>query len=932
MFKKTKVCSGLMLAFGGTLALGSLPAFAQQQLQKVEITGSSIKRIDTETALPVTVIKREDIERTGATTVADLLEKVTSNNGAGYNVAAALGDAARPGFSGASLRALGSNNTLVLMNGRRLSVYAFDGGAVSLNDIPLDAIERIEILRDGASSTYGTDAIAGVINLITRKDFKGGVVQANYTRPVKTGGTSKDVAATLGLGDLTADKFNVMLNLSHLDLEAIKAADRKFASTAFRPDLGVNRLSSNAFPANISVPGVGLRSPGANAYNGGAGCAPPKSFGTSAGDTRCRFDYASVIDIVPESTRNSLFLRGVALLPGDNQVAAEFAHAKNKYVFRISPTPASEATTFAGDPLVLPITSPFYPKAWVDANFAAQLKPGGVYQPLNIYYRGLEAGPRTNQVDSTQQRLVLSADGRIGSWDYGVGLMNATSKATESYIDGYLLESKLLPAFATGLINPFGFNNAAGLAALNATRFVGDTRIAKSTLTIGDAKVSGEVMQLPAGALAIALGLEGRKEKYDDNPLPVLNTGDIIGGAGSQLPVVSARTIKAVFAEASIPVTKEIEIPLSIRFDKYSDFGNTTNPKAAIRWKLSNSLLLRGSVGTGFRAPTLPDLFAPQTQTNTGGAYNDPLYDNIGNAGGAAGYSLCDGGAGGPATPIFSGKYCNAQLTVKQSGNSGLTPEKSRQFTVGMVFEPTKDISVTADFFQITQRDLIGFVTADTRLVDYVNNFNPATNTSTSQYSTDVFTKFDPAAGAAGGTVIDFIRARFENLGQQRTSGVDVSMKFRLPPTEVGNFRVNWDLAYIISQKVKDVGAADFGPSFVGEYARNGATLRLKHRAELLWERGGWEATGAMNWQSGYVDQNPAPVTGGKARVRAHETFDTTISYTGIKNLKLKFGILNLLDLDPARSNQNDYFQVGYDAANSDPRGRTFSFGAQYKF
>ena len=225
MFQKTKVCSGLLLAFGGSIALSSAPAFAQQQLQRVEITGSSIKRIDSETALPVTIIKREDIERTGATTVADLLEKVSANNGGGYQVSAALGDAARPGFSGASLRALGSNNTLVLLNGRRLSIYAFDGGAVSLNDIPLAAIDRIEILRDGASSTYGTDAIAGVINLITRKDFKGGVVSAKILSPQHKGGGEIGLAATLGIGDLAADKYNLMVNLSHQDIDSIK--DRK---------------------------------------------------------------------------------------------------------------------------------------------------------------------------------------------------------------------------------------------------------------------------------------------------------------------------------------------------------------------------------------------------------------------------------------------------------------------------------------------------------------------------------------------------------------------------------------------------------------------------------------------------------------------------------------------------------------------------------
>ena len=913
MFKRSQVCSAVVAAFGGVLAMSAAPTFGQTQLERVEITGSSIKRVDSETALPVTVIKRVDIERIGAATVEDLLSKVSSSNGQGYNTGLALGDAARPGFAGVSMRALGSNNTLILVNGRRLAVYALDGGSVNLNDIPLAAVDRVEILRDGASALYGTDAIAGVINLITKREFKGLEAALSGSKPTQDGGGGeKSASATIGMGSLSTDKWSVMLNLGHVEIDSLKAKDRSFASTAYRPDLGINRLSSNAFPANIATPG--LVNPVANFYNGGTGCAPPTSFGTSATDKRCRFDYASVIDIFPKSKRDNLFLKGTVEV-GAFELGAEYLLTKNKYKFVISPTPASEATTFNGDPVQLSKDSPFYPTAFIAANF-----PALAGQDLNLYWRSTDAGPRTNEVASSQDRLLFTVDATFGKWDTGIGLMRSTSKATERYTDGYLYEHKLL---GTGnllptdvgysaavqpislAINPFGANDAAGLAAINDSKVIADTRISKSTRTAFDGKVStADLFAMPGGNAGLALGFESRREAFDDNPLPILNSGDVIGGAGSQLPVQASRTVQAVYGEFSLPITKSIEATLSARYDKYSDFGNTFNPKAALRWKVSPSLLLRGSVGTGFRAPTLPDLFQPLQKGNTNGVFDDPLYDS----------------AVGCAT-TFDGRYCGAQLNKKSGGNPNVQPEKSDQFSVGMVFDPAKDVSVTVDYFSITQKGLIGITDADTKLQDYIDNFDKTTQTSSSRYAGDVFTKVD----SAGHTVVDYVLENFANLGDQKTKGIDVSVKYRLPGTSVGNFGLNWDATYLISQRQKDPTTGEW-TNLVGSYNLFGGTLRFRHRTELLWNVTGWEASAAYNWQSHYDDATAPNIVG------VYETVDLGLSYTGIKNLSLSARVKNVLDKSPPSSNQNSYFSVGFDPANSDPRGRTIVLGMQYKF
>ena len=944
VFKASPLVAALATALGGMVIFG--PAFAQttpapapapvaapapvvaplpaaQQLQRVEITGSSIKRIEGATALPVTVLKRVDIDRTGAANVAELVDKLASNNGGGYNIASAIGDAARPGFAGASLRALGSNNTLVLLNGRRLSIFAFDGGSVSLNDIPLEAIDRVEILRDGASHLYGTDAVAGVINLITRQDYVGGQVAGGYLKAQSKGGNARTLSFLGGIGDLATNGWNFMLIGSNDKVDSIKAADRSFAKTAFVPLEGINKLSGNSFPANIISTPIGTVNPFAAFYqrpvgftptvglgiNPGQGsqygCLPPVSYSISDAQRQCRFDYASVIDISPDAQRSSIFMRGTVNIGPNHSVNAEISKARAQALFRISPTPISSATTFNGDPVLLPASSPFYPTAFVAANL-----PTLVGKPISLAYRGIETGPRQNEVKSDQDRLVLEAKGSFGNVDYVTAFLKARSTAKEAYKGGYILESKLIPAFATGKINPFGPNSGEGLALLQGTQYIGEVRESKSTVQIIDGRLSSELFKLPGGALAGALGFEARKETFADNPGAILNAGDIIGGAGSQLPVAGTRNVKAIYGELNIPITETIEALVAARYDKYSDFGNTTNPKLALRWAPSKSFLLRSAIGTGFRAPTLDNLFSQVTQTNTGNSYNDPFYNAAKN---------CD--------LIPDPNYCDAQLTVKQGGNTALTPEKSKSITFGMLIEPSKELSFGADFFQITQRDLIGFISADSKLANYIANFNDATQTSSSIFSKDVFTKV-----VNGVKVIDFVRAQFENLGEQKTRGVDLSIKYRLPKMESGEYRINWDATYLHYQAQKNPGDTEFSPNGVGQFSRNGPTLRWKQRIETIWSKGPWESSLSYNFQSGYYDQNARPGLQIPRKVGNYETFDLGGVWTGVKNLKIRGLVSNVFNQNPPFSNQGLNFQVGYEAANTNPRGRAFGLYGEYKF
>ena len=941
MFKEVPIARCMRRAFTGGvagLAMVAIPSFAQdvQRGERVEVTGSSIKRIDAESALPVTVIKKADLDKLGVSTAAELLDRISSNNGQGYNATLALGDAARPGFSGASLRGLGSTNTLILLNGRRLAVYAFDGGGVNLSAIPLAALERVEILRDGASAIYGTDAIAGVINFITRKDYQGATIEGGYAATDSKGGNYYNGTASFGFGDLATNGFNIFGTLDYRKQTAIKASQRTYAKTAYIPTEGINRLSSNAVPANISVAQLsGLVNPYAPAFRGvAASCAPPASFGIRPTDDRCRYDYASVIDILNPTESASVFLRGTVQLNANNQLFAEYLHSENRYKFAISPVPASEATTFNGDPLLYPSTGKYYPGNGITPAIPGVVVDSGGYPGYaDLYWRTLAAGPRTNVTKEKNDRLLLGAEGSGYGWDYNVGLMRTQNKVTDSYVDGWLKESVLLrtgltpkaPGYSAAVlaaggidpnINPFSISqDAAGQAALAAAKVNQVVRVGKSTRDSIDGRASREVYNLPAGPLSLAVGAEFRREKYEDIPADIFSTGDLVGSGGDLQPVSADRRVSAAFAELNIPIVKNLEGGIAARFDHYSDFGNTTNPKVTLRWQPTQALLLRASAGTGFRAPTLPELFTGTTQTNSGGVYDDPLYDSsLG-----AGTSRC-------ATQ-FNGQYCGAQLKIKQGGNSSLQPEKSYQWSAGFLLEPTRDVSVGVDYFYIKQRQQIGIINGDIKIQDYIDNFNRTTRTSSSVYSGDIITKVDPIAAA---TVIDYTAANYANVAEQITSGIDISARYRLPQTAYGQFTAGIEATYLTSSKNKLKGQSDYTQN-IGLYATFGPVLRYKQVLSLNYDYGPFNAAVFYNWSSSYEDQNPTPA-GTTRRVGAYETIDISSSYTAFRALKLTLGIRNLMDRNPPFSNQNQYFQVGYDPTIGDPHGRTYYARLSYTY
>ncbi|HEY2928577.1 TonB-dependent receptor [Piscinibacter sp.] len=923
MFRKTKVCTGLMLAFGGSLAVSSLPAMAQQQLERVEITGSSIRRVDAETALPVTIIKVEELVKQGVTTVEQAMARIASNQ-SNFGASASIG-ATTGGKSEADIRGLSgptgvnSNKTLVLLNGRRIANHAFDAAAVDLNAIPLAAIERIEVLRDGASSLYGTDAIGGVINFIIKRDYRGLEVSAQTQQPkAKGGGDTNRVTLLGGFGSMAEQRFNVMASLDFRKQNVLVAADRKFSTTGI---LGTSRGAISDGTSGTSFPGD------LNGFEpSGPLCNPPSSVprntnpDNSGAFQSCRYDFSHDVDIIPQNEQVTGLVRGSVAIAPDHTISAEYMRAHNKAISKVAPAPTGH---------IMPATSPFYPAGAPVGSVPDLINPGAPDDTTACGFtncvpggvanwRQVPAGKRTSGDDTTTERAMLEAQGLFAGWDYRTAIGRSKNKSTASVKRGYVNDDLMQLGVWNGVINPFGDQTAAGQAAIDAAQVQADTLIGTAKMDFVDFRVSKDLMQMAAGPLSAAFGFEHRKER---SSFEATDITAVLGSLGidPDSDTGGSRKVTAVFAELNIPITKQLELNAAARYDKYSDFGNTFNPKLGLRYQPTKEMLVRGSINTGFRAPTLYEIYQPASLTFTTDNYDDPL--------------LCPGGAAVPGAS--AGVVCGQQVLQRTSGPAGigqpvstLKPEKSRTMTVGLVFEPSSSVTLGVDLWKIVVRNLISplpeqavFGDATKYSARFVRCSQLAAGPGPGQDRSDVdvclnFPSFDPIA---------FIDTPVENLGELHTHGVDLSAAWRSGATPSGNWGLSMEGTYITSYRYQRERGGAFIDA-VGRYSDNAPVFRWQHTLTGTWSQGPWGSTLAQRFKSSYTDQDPA------FQVGAYAVWDLSVSWTGIKNLTVTAGINNLFDIDPPKSVQNTTFQRGYDPRFSDPLGRTYMFRAAYKF
>lgn len=813
------------------------------ETQHVIVTGSQLSALDMESSLPVQIITSQDIERSGITSVEELVGRLSANLG-NVNHAANIGDESSPGFTGVSLRGLGERSTLVLLNGRRLANYAFSGEAgvgVDLGQIPVAAIERVEILTDGASAIYGSDAIAGVVNFILRADFKGVEASAQTERPRAQGGGGTDhQTASFGLGSNAADGFNVFATIDHQREHELSTRDRGFAA-AFRPDVLVDATTPASLPANVKLGGGLFANP----------AAPGCTSSTVPDHGGCFYDIGRYADLLPETENLGALLRATLSSARRGETYVEVLASRQRIREVVAPTPVNAQYYSSHPDWVIPVGSPFYqPLPGVD---------GDIVDPL---YRAISLGPRVRRGDTQAWRALVGWRGEAARWTLDGAVMQSTTHSSSVLVSGFLDAGKLQDVLATGLIDPFADSGPAGDAALASALIQGSTREARGTTQGIDLHASRDFTVWRGSIATLGFGGEARHESMRDSPTAL---SPLTVGSHYQDYKSGRRDVQALYFEAIVPATPEVQAQLAARADRYSDFGTHLSPKLSLRWQPVKALLLRGAIGTGFRAPSLPELFTAQRSFTNDVALADP--------------ERC------PVTHLAAD--CFPVVNYLVGGNPALRPETSRDLTLGLVIAAGQDSALQVNAWRIVQKNLIGELGDDQLLLP------------TGRYDGTLVVRgpVEAAYPKLPGPVTKLIEIN-ENVGNSDAMGIDVDLRSTLQTREG-----RWTL------------------HLAGTFQ---ASARWQHSLALGWERGSWHATMDEVWKAGYWDDQSG-TDGRRRRVAPYNVWGAQVGY-GDKASPWQFaiGAKNLFDTEPPFTNQRGQAQWGYNSAIADPRGRVW--------
>jgi len=888
-----------------------------ESLSEIVVTGTSIKGLDAESALPVTVLKAEDIARTGATSAEDLFRYISSASSAGSTVQAQATGNQTGSISTISLRGLTSARTLVLINGLRSAPYGGGstgtaGNSVDISSIPVASIERVEILKDGASAIYGSDAIAGVVNFILKDNFQGVDASVYGGAPTRSGGGTEQQASFFGgIGDLKTDRYNINLGLDFDHTQEILGSSRPFASR-YSPGVGNDVTSSFAFPANIAVfPAPAKGKP--TTINPAVGaCAP--SLNDVNFPAQCRFDNSPYDSVQPDTKRGNALLNAHYQLTDTTQLYSQLSFAHVETLTQVQAVPLSyQNPLLPGNPFLayqsnllatqyptyhnpaitptaaaflLPPTSPYYPTAFAAAN-------GMAGQPLNLIYRDFANGPRLQEDTSDTTRAVVGWKGNLLGWDFDTSILYSEVKVKEDLKSGFPLYSKIMPLLDSGTINPFGpTTDPTALAAAQATNFDGQDWSSRTSLTSLSGSASRPLFDLPGGPLSAAVGAEVRRETFIYDPSGPIQTGDITGEGGNQLPENAARSVESAFVEVNMPIIHSLDADAAVRYDHYQGVGSTVNPKGSLKFQPVDWWLLRTSVGSGFRAPSLTDLYAAQASSVTGNGTRDfikcPTFD--------------------PNTAA-----CSFQFSTVTGGNPNLKPEKSTTFTLGTEIEPVKNLHLGFDSFWIYLKDAI-----------VVGGLPIATimqNAASEMQFANLITR------DANGNITSISQTN-SNLFKENVSGMDIDLKYAFDIGDYGRISILGNGTYYYKFATQNPDGSWTGQIDKGLTTVSGVISRWRHSLSLVYDIGNWDASLTQHYQKKYHDSS-SNITGEGRDVGAYDTVDGQLSYHLAKAWTFTLGVINIGDTAPPYANyasSANNFVGGYDLSYGDPRGR-FVYG-----
>ena len=909
----------LAVLAGSVLLSGQ--SMADEAIQKVEITGSSIKRIAVEGALPVQRLSQEAIAKSGATSVADLIQALPAMQG--FTIGAVAAGSNSGGNTSASLHGIGETYTLVLLNGRRIAPQG-SGTTVNLNAIPMSAVERVEILTDGASALYGSDAIAGVVNFILKKNQQGGTLEATYGGPEDKGGNAWNTNVTYGFGDLDEDRYNVLISYRHDEQSKLRATDRKFANKSYLPFSrnGKNyiwdRTSTSAAPAGATVAynNPNTASTAFSPFREQNGNCAPGSYQTLSNPRACGFDTGSTVEIVPESKRDSLFAKGMYKLTDKLNAFAEVALSRYDLTARIAanPVPISIAQTVT-DPDTNAQTLVYNNLNAYNTYVAPYLTPAqrADVKSVTANFRTSDWGLRSSNTITKTKHMVVGVEGEVGAWNFESGLTWSQNSIDERYTGGYAKTDAFKALIANPAFNPFAQTQSASLQSLiDDSQFRGSIRTASTTMRGADTHGSRELFDLPGGKASIGVGADYRTYHYEQTPDGNANASTIYNFNASPAYDLSRDTYGA-FVELLAPLTKTLEMTVGGRYDAVTsiedgvahktvgkkDSANTY--KVSARWQPVQTVLIRGSYGTGFKAPSMLDLAQPLVNAGfTAKSYDCPY----------PGTALC--------------RSSGTQYNEVREGNPDLKSEKSKQFTLGFRIEPSSAYSFGADLWDVKLTDAVSAITEEQAFADPV------------KYASH-FTNYYEAT--SGNTYYAF-KSLAVNIGKKHYRGIDWDLtgnhKF-----DFGKLTAQLSGTHMIRADYTVAGSNNQWTSNMNIYGDDSdVTFRNLMKLTTTLDTGRLSNTIVANYRNGYTDAEATVRnvgTGKNEKIRlqvpSYITFDWQARFMFDKQTTIRAGIKNLFDREPPLSlRASSGHQIGFDPRYADPMMRSFYITGQIKF
>jgi len=814
-------------------------AAASQQLQTIVITGSLIERTATESPNPIQVISSKDLVQSGYTDISDVLRNITANGASTLSQSFSFAFAA--GASGISLRGLSLGDTLVLIDGERSVPYPLlddnERSFVDLSSIPFTAIQQVQVLKDGASALYGADAVAGVVNVILRKEYQGFHVTTEAGSSSHWDGSQEHVGFIGGQGDLASDGYNWYVSGDFRHQDQILASNRSglWDSLDMSGFGGFDRTPGNDTNPNFPYPNsltgylIDPANPGVAADN----YYFPGCSATQESLDQCRFTYAGA-QLQPATTNIDLLGKFTKELGNGWEAGVQLSWFDSRAEQVSSYTGDLSAATGTGyenggitNIGLAPGQAPnviTYPVITVPANYPGN--PFGTAAPL--VYNFPEVGAGITTVDTNTYRLLLSLSGTAAGWD-----LKGTAGAMYAKMDQWLYGDIEPGAVQTALNNLYPLGSPSGTSLFAPPAQTTPT----SQLDLVDVHGTHKLFDMPGGPMTMAIGAQWFKEEHDETPPPLIESGV---QEGDSIYVIGTEYDRAAFIEFDGNPIKSLNINLQGRYDNYQTFGADTTPKVGFKYTPWNWIALRGTWGKGFRVPSAAEGIS-SGEAFGAGTSNDPV--------------LCPN----PGTPNAPGNYpsqCNVALTGVLLANPKLQDVKSKNWTTGIVLQPLDQASVSVDYYNIEiDHDIIPVFEAGAGFAGDISLVR----------GPDVSLPYVNAQGQTVNqtTPVGLILEEsfpYVNASSTKTSGFDVDLQYHWDMGAIGRFTGEATWTHEITYTL-DVGGATYdlagthGPSGV-----SGDTGNPKDRvnARLSWSKGPLTITPSINYISHFSITDPS--------------------------------------------------------------------------